>query len=798
MIKKKALTLFLLASISSQAITWQNSLAITNESPLFNFKSYDFNTMEVTYDETKPVYMYNNGPQVTIPDKFINPKEQFRTAWLSTVVNIDISDVTSNPNLSAEEEFKNDLSSILDRFEELNLNAVTFQVSPMLDAWYPSDIAPWSQYLHKGGNNYTLQGKDPGFNGFDPLEWLISETHNRGMEFHAWFNPYRVTNTVDKRPVSEKLNELAENNFARKNPHLIYEFQNKLFLDPGRPEVIDYVVQRVEEVANKYNVDAIHFDDYFYPYKYSENNKDIYFYTQDLDKQTFIDYNRGFGEYNIENAAKWRENNIDILIKAIKDKVTDINITNNRSIQFGVSPFGIWGHAENYLEGSNTPTGSTSSLRDQFANTRKWVKEGLVDYLTPQIYWSFNTAAAPYGELLQWWDSQFEGINNSHLYIGHPNYKYIDASWDNNFKNPYEIANQLRFNQKFENVKGSAFFSFDKLLPKSIATSGDKFDILNHSNNILEKDYLNLPANVPGKPWLDKLETLPVTNAKYEVIDNTIRLNWDDNNSDSKFYCIYRQEGNLDTIDITNPQNLISRKGIESGKEFIDRNIEPNKTYTYAVTVIDNASVENEAKIFNKEVLDNENAALPIIDAINKIPSLDSLTLDDELLVASARALVSAFNNDSYVTNLDVLIAAENKIAQLKEEKTKEEQIAKENAAISAIDKLPALESITLDDEASIKAARKLVTIANNDSAITNLDKLVKAEAKIKELKENSNINPGENNNNNNNHSNNNNNNNNNNKDGKLPDTGGKNSSILLSFASMLTIAGTTLFRKNK
>ena len=110
MIKKKALTLFLLASISSQAITWQNSLAITNESPLFNFKSYDFNTMEVTYDETKPVYMYNNGPQVTIPDKFINPKEQFRTAWLSTVVNIDISDVTSNPNLSAEEEFKNDLS----------------------------------------------------------------------------------------------------------------------------------------------------------------------------------------------------------------------------------------------------------------------------------------------------------------------------------------------------------------------------------------------------------------------------------------------------------------------------------------------------------------------------------------------------------------------------------------------------------------------------------------------------------------------------------------------------------------
>ena len=134
MIKKKALTLFLLASISSQAFTWQNSFAMDNESPLFNFKTYNFATGEVEYDESTPVYLYKNGSQVTIPDEFVNPKEQFRTAWLSTVVNIDISDVTSDPNLSAEEEFKTELSSILNKFEELNLNAVTFQVSPMLDA----------------------------------------------------------------------------------------------------------------------------------------------------------------------------------------------------------------------------------------------------------------------------------------------------------------------------------------------------------------------------------------------------------------------------------------------------------------------------------------------------------------------------------------------------------------------------------------------------------------------------------------------------------------------------------------
>ncbi|MDZ7543623.1 family 10 glycosylhydrolase, partial [Clostridium perfringens] len=136
---------------------------------------------------------------------------------------------------------------------------------------YKSDIAPWSQYLHEGGNSYTFQGKDPGFNGFDPLEWMVSETHKRGMEFHAWFNPYRVTNNADERPVSEKLNELAESNFARLHPELVYEFQNKLFLDRGKPEVIDYVVARVNEVATNYDVDAIHFDDYFYPYKYTKD-----------------------------------------------------------------------------------------------------------------------------------------------------------------------------------------------------------------------------------------------------------------------------------------------------------------------------------------------------------------------------------------------------------------------------------------------------------------------------------------------------------------------------------------------
>lgn len=800
--KKKTLTLFLLASISSQVITWQSTFATVKESPLYNFKSYDFNTMEITYDENIPVYLNGNKTeQVTIPNEFINKKEDFRTAWLSTVANIDIKDVTSDPNLSPEESFKQQLNSILDKFQELNFNAVTFQVSPMLDAWYPSDVAPWSQYLHSGGSNYTYQGKDPGFNGFDPLEWLISETHNRGMEFHAWFNPYRVTNAVDTRPVDVKLNELAENNFARNNPDLVYEFQNKLFLDPGEPKVINYAVARVTEVANKYKVDAIHFDDYFYPYKYTANDEDVFFYKQDLDKETFEKYAEGYGEYNYANAAKWREDNVTKLVQAISNTITDINNANNKSIQFGISPFGIWGHSDEYPEGSVTPTGSTSSLRDQFANTRKWVKDGLVDYLTPQVYWAFNTAAAPYGELVKWWNDQFEGVNNSHLYIGHPNYKYTDASWDNNFKNPFEIPNQLRFNQKFENVKGSAFFSFDKLLDKNVATPGDKFDILNHSNTILKNNYFNLLVNAPGKPWLDKFETSPVSNPKYMVDNNVIKLSWDDTNLDSKFYCVYRQEGNLNEINITNPKNLIARFGVDLGAEFIDKNIDINKVYTYAVTVIDNASVENQAKLFNKEILDIEAKAIKVIEAIDNLPEIDMLTLEDESLVAKARELVINLNNDSYVTNLNKLVDAENKIAQLKDEKAKEEeQRNKELEAISAIDKLPEISKLKLKDESDVIKARELVTIANNDSAITNLDKLIKAEAKIKKLKEKNNGNENSGNQNNENEDNDKNKNNDRNKNRSLalPNTGGRDSSTLFSFASIITFTGYSLIKKNK
>ncbi|MGL4106856.1 family 10 glycosylhydrolase [Clostridium sp. LP20] len=669
--RKKIVSLLVVAVLGIQSMSTIGAKAVGGEAPLFAFRSYDFDTKEATYDETNPVLIHKDGPQVTIPETFSSPKEQFRTAWVSTVFNIDFpsTDALADKKIT-EEEFKRDYNKVLDRYDEYNMNAVTFQVSPMLDAWYKSEIAPWSQYLHDGA--YTSQGKTPAFGeNFDPMAWMIEETHKRGMEFHAWFNPYRVTNNVDTRSKEEKLAELADNNFARLNPNLVYEFQNKLFLDPGRPEVVQYVVDRVEEVINKYDVDAIHFDDYFYPYKYTktlENGStvDVVFKNENIDIDTFNNYSRGITDIN-----KWREDNINVLIKAVSEKIDGHNKANKTSIQYGVSPFGIWGHEEDMAGGSKTPIGSTSSLRDQFADTKKWAEKGWIDYLTPQVYWAFGTAAAPYGELVKWWDEQFENINESHLYIGHPNYKYIDASWDSNFKNPEELGNQLRYNQKFSNVKGSGFFSLNKFDEQKVVSKGDKFDILNNTNMILKNDYLNEKSNVPAKPWLDKVDTKPVAFSSITKENNQIKIAWNDDNTDSKFYAVYREEGDLTEVNTNDPKNMIARFGIKNGKEFIDTTAEEGKVYTYAVTIIDNAGVENKATVFN---LTEEKKISKVIDVINNLPEAKDINLEHEAMIVNARKLVGELKDSSRVTNLNKLLEAEDALAKLKEDNNKPEE----------------------------------------------------------------------------------------------------------------------------
>ncbi len=430
-----------------------------------------FNTQEV---------VSLRGQNIQIPVDFEYNQEQFRGVWVSTVFNLDFPD----KNNMSEAQYKAGYIKMLNDLENLNMNAVIFQVRPKADAFYKSDINPWSEYLTGS------QGKSP---NWDPMKWMIEETHKRGMEFHAWFNPYRVTTG------KQSLNSLAPMNWARKNPQNTFEYEDKIYLNPGEPEVINHVTETVMEVVSNYDVDAIHFDDYFYPSRKGDANR---FYTES-EKNTFAKY-RG----NFENVSSWRRDNVDKLISNISGSIKDYNLKNGKYVEFGISPFGIWGHEANHPvnapegQGSKTPTSSTESYGHQFADTRKWVKNEWIDYIAPQVYWAFDTKAAPYAEITHWWADTVKDTDVN-LYIGHASYKMADKNnKDNSWNNPDELLNQLKFNSMYDEIDGSIFFRYKSLLDSTEnAVASNKFV------GTLKSSYFNAKVDTPkNNKYVAKLE----------------------------------------------------------------------------------------------------------------------------------------------------------------------------------------------------------------------------------------------------------------------------------------------------
>ncbi|WP_051542223.1 glycoside hydrolase family 10 protein [Clostridium lundense] len=523
-----------------------------------------------------------HGKPIYIPKEVVHEKRQFRSAWISTVSNLDFP---SKPGLT-QEQFKAEYKKVLDNFQALNLNAVTFQVRPKADAFYKSNINPWSEWLT------GVQGKDP---LWDPMKWMIDETHKRNMEFHAWFNPYRVTVGYEPKKTKEQLlSTLSKNNWARKNPQYVLKFDGKLLLNPGEPTVRNYIKDSIMEVVQNYDIDAVHFDDYFYPYKVSRGGVTYTFGNSNEDLATFKKYGAKFTDIKA-----WRRNNIDLLIQQVSVAIK----AKKPYVKFGVSPFGIWGHLDNHPaesikgEGSHTPKASSSSYDDIYADTRSWVKNGWIDYITPQIYWSFGQNAAPYGELADWWANVVKGTN-CQLYIGHANYKHIsNSSWETDWKNPQEIPNQLRFNSMYPEVKGSCFFSLNSL-------KGNKLG----ETTIIKNQYFNYKSLVPTMPWLDNKAPEPIKISNINAMKNGINIKWNDKKqNDSTYYVIYRFNG--DKIgDIENPANILSTVRRGSGQlalEFTDLSADINTNYTYAITAADR--LHNESKCDSYIYMPNKN-----------------------------------------------------------------------------------------------------------------------------------------------------------------------------------------------
>ncbi|MBU5438717.1 family 10 glycosylhydrolase [Tissierella sp. MSJ-40] len=558
------------------------SLSLILSSSTFKVEASDISMKTLNKYNSQEQILLRDKP-IQIPVDNIEQEEQFRGVWVSTVFNLDLP---SKKGL-AQEEYKREYIELLDNLQALNINSVIFQVRPKLDAFYKSKINPWSEFLT------GTQGLSP---GWDPLKWMIEETHNRGMEFQAWFNPYRVTTTSNnKKTVKQQLEELAPNNWARQNPQYVFSFDGKLYLNPGEPEVIKYIIESVMEVVKNYDIDAVHFDDYFYPYR-STKDKDKWYSIEE--QKTFAKYGSGF-----KSVADWRRDNVDKLILSLHNSITSYNKEQKKSVQFGISPYGIWGHKEIHPEGSEAGTGSLTPITSQasydnlFADTRKWVKNNWIDYIAPQIYWSFDEKAAPYGELVNWWADVVKDTN-VHLYIGHANYKKADINNKNiSWKNPEEISNQLKFNSLYKEVKGSIFFRYKSLLKTENSAKAN-----NEFIDILKNQHFNTISLLPSKPWLDHKETLSPYDLSVVKENNGNRLTWYDTiDNDSAYYVICREEVVKDNNTMGQSKTIISkikRTDKSTSFTFVDTHIDPQKEYIYSVAAVDKA---NNQSILCKE-----------------------------------------------------------------------------------------------------------------------------------------------------------------------------------------------------
>jgi len=373
---------------------------------------------------------------------------EFRGVWIATVENIDWPSKRGLSNQAQKEEF----ITLLDRHQKNGMNAIIMQVRPSGDAFYPSTLEPWSEYL------MGTQGLPPS-PFYDPLEFMIKETHKRGMEFHAWINPYRAVFNVKKSSV-------APSHISKLHPEWFLTYGDKKYFNPGLPQVWQHTNRIVRDLVSRYDIDAIHMDDYFYPYRIA--NKDF------PDEKTYQQNKRGL------NKEDWRRSNCDTIVKQLYASIHQIK----PGVQFGISPFGIWRNKSKDPRGSDTKAGQTN-YDDLYADILLWLEKGWVDYIAPQIYWEHGHPLANYDTIINWWDQNSYGKN---LYIGHGMYK---AGTNTPWRDKNELPYQIKRVRSLKNTSGSAYFS-----------SASFNNNINNWNDSLQKKYYQKPALVPTMPWL--------------------------------------------------------------------------------------------------------------------------------------------------------------------------------------------------------------------------------------------------------------------------------------------------------
>lgn len=466
-------------------------------------------------------------------------KREFRGAWIQTAFQGEYKNMTPA-------QMRKDFVRKLNYLQKCGINAIVFQVRPEADAFYKSDIEPWSRF-------YTgQQGVAPAGN-FDLMAFLIEECHKRNMEFHAWLNPYRASTSGST--------QFADSHIYNKHPEWFVTYNKQILFDPGLPDSRQFICRVVRDIVTRYDVDAIHMDDYFYPYP----APGVPF----PDDKSFRKYGLNKG-YTAAQRGDWRRENVNTLIRELKRTI----LLAKPWVRFGISPFGIYRNKKSTPDGSGSNTNGLQNYDDLYADILYWEEQGWIDYNIPQIYWEIGHPAADYITLAKWWDKNSKGC---HLYLGQSVERTMKAG---------ELTRKMRYERALPNVKGNCFWPANEILwnTKGVADS-------------LKRNYHRYPALIPAYTHMHNRAPEEVKKLKTEWTPKGFLLHWEAEQSATNpelanYFVIYRfMDG--EPVNLSDPSKIVAITR-ESG--YLLPYNKGKQKYRYIVTAVDRFHNESNGK----------------------------------------------------------------------------------------------------------------------------------------------------------------------------------------------------------
>ncbi|MDR2057538.1 MAG: family 10 glycosylhydrolase [Dysgonamonadaceae bacterium] len=468
----------------------------------------------------------------------ITAKREFRGAWIHVIGQEQYKNMSVN-------EMKRYFIGILDSLQACHINALIFQVRPAADAVYKSKLEPWSYYLT------GKQGRAPE-GDFDPMAFLISEAHKRNMEFHAWLNPYRVT--------ASSIDVLCDSHIYHKYPEWFVRYGGQIYFDPGVPESRKHICKIVKDIVKRYDIDAIHMDDYFYPYPIAG---EIF-----PDEYSFSKYGVPQG-FKPEQRDVWRRNNVNALIQEIKRTISKTKYW----VRFGISPFGIYRNKKSTPDGSGSETNGLQNYDNLYADVKLWVEKEWIDYNVPQLYWEIGHKAADYETLIKWWSRNNYG---AHLYIGQSILRTMDAR-DSHDSTKNQLYRKMSMERELPAIYGNCFWPGYELVRNRVGVADS-----------LKNHYHPFPAMIPAYLHMHAKTPKDVKSLKAEWMREGYVLHWKRNGNpknpkNAQYYIIYRFDEN-EMINLNDASKIVR---ITRDISYLLPYKSGEKTYQYVVTSVD-------------------------------------------------------------------------------------------------------------------------------------------------------------------------------------------------------------------